>query len=80
MQKSTNFTLYLKNFVVSGSCLHEFETCYGCVFKKWIYFVNQNNGEMTKRYQKSYFYDLFLGWKYEKYEIWKQVQSYGTVL
>ena len=28
------FTLFLKNFVVSGSCVHEFEMCYRCIFQK----------------------------------------------
>ena len=32
VRKSTNLTLFLKNLVVSGSSLHEVETCYGCDF------------------------------------------------
>ena len=53
--KITNFTLFLKNFVVSGSCLHEFEICYGCVFKKEFTASIKKNGEMTQIYPKNYF-------------------------
>ena len=49
-------------FVVSGSCLHEFEMCYGCVFQKRIYCIILKNGEMTQRYLKSNLSVLFLGW------------------
>ena len=32
IRKLTNLVWFLKNLVDSGSSLHEFETCYGCVF------------------------------------------------
>ena len=30
--KIDKLTLFIKNLVVFGSSIHEFETCYGCVF------------------------------------------------
>ena len=32
IRKSTNLALFLKNLIVSGSSLHEFEMYYECVF------------------------------------------------
>ena len=34
VRKSTNLTLSLKNLVVSGSSLHEFETCMDAILTK----------------------------------------------
>ena len=39
IRKSTNLALFLKNLVVPGSPLHEFEMFFGCVFHKSIYCI-----------------------------------------
>ena len=58
--------MFLKNFVVSGSCLHEFEMRYGCVFQKWFFFHQIEKWRDDPEIPKKLFSVLFFGWKYAK--------------
>ena len=51
---ATNFTLFIKNFVVSGSCLHEFDVCYGCVFQKrnFVWFQEKESKSINKKMER----------------------------
>ena len=55
---------FLKNFVVPGSCLHEFEMCYGCVFQNRSYCINEKIERWPRDTPKTIFLFYFWGWKY----------------
>ena len=50
IRKSTNLALFLKNPVVSGSSLHEFEMYYGCIFHLSIYCIIKKMERLSRDY------------------------------
>ena len=73
-RKATKLTLFLKNLIVSGSPLHEFETCYGCDFDQRIYNINSKKIERWSRNNLKVTFFCFI---FELKICW--VQTYGAV-
>ena len=48
--------IFLKNLVVSGFSLHEFQIYFGCVFQQRIFCIILKNGEITQRTKQLFFW------------------------